>query len=101
MIYHRPGPSRIEEVDHEPKRGGGAGRRRLRGGCVDGGRDERTGTRPRMRHAFTQVDVTGDAAVVRLELHRDGKHTFTDYLSLYRFPEGWKIVSKTFQSHAS
>jgi hypothetical protein len=36
---------------------------------------------------------------VRLELRRDGKHVFTDHLSLYRFADGWKIVSKTFQAH--
>ena len=67
---------------------------------LEKGNRERTGPRPEIRHELTHVDVTGDAAVVRLELHRDGKHTFTDYLSLYRFPDGWKIVSKTFQSHA-
>ena len=52
-----------------------------------------------VRADFASVDVTGDAAVVRLELHRDGRHVFTDYLSLYRFPEGWRIVGKTFQDH--
>jgi hypothetical protein len=54
---------------------------------------------PEVRAEFTSVDVTGDAAVVRLELHRNGRHAFTDYLSLYRFPEGWRIVGKTFQAH--
>ena len=44
--------------------------------------------------------VGSAAAVVRLELYRDGKHTFTDYLSLYRFADGWKIVSKIFHVHA-
>jgi hypothetical protein len=60
---------------------------------------DRAAPRPEIRHEFTNVDVTGDAAVVRLELYRGGKHAFTDYLSLYRFPDGWKIVSKTFQAH--
>jgi hypothetical protein len=60
---------------------------------------ERTGPGPQIRHEFTQVDVTGNAAVARVELHRDGKHEFTDYLSLYRFPDGWKIVAKIFHSH--
>ena len=68
-------------------------------GRIEKGAAARTGTAPEVRHEFTTVDVTGDAAVVRLELHRDGKHAFTDYLSLYRFPDGWKIVSKTFQAH--
>jgi len=68
-------------------------------GRIEKGAAERKGPPPVIRHEFTHVDVTRDAAVVRLELHRDGKHVFTDYLSLYRFPEGWKIVSKTFQAH--
>jgi hypothetical protein len=68
---------------------------------LEKGNRERTGPRPEIRHEFTHVDVTGNAAVVRLELHRDGKHTFTDYLALYRFPDGWKIVSKTFHAHSS
>ena len=55
--------------------------------------------RPGIRADFESVDVTGDAAVVRLELFRGGKHAFTDYLSLYRFPDGWKIVSKIYQAH--
>ena len=66
---------------------------------IDKGAAGRTGAAPEIRHEFTTVDVTGNAAVVRLELHRGGKHTFTDYLSLYRFSDGWKIVSKTFQAH--
>ena len=48
---------------------------------------------------FITVDVTGNAAVVKLELYRENKKTFTDYLVLYKFNEGWKIVSKTFFRH--
>ena len=54
--------------------------------------------RPEVGHEFTLVDVAGDAAVARVEIHRDGRHTFTDYLSLYRFPEGWRIIGKIFYS---
>ena len=50
-------------------------------------------------HEFTFVDVVGTAAMVRLELYRDGKHIFSDFLSLYKFPEGWKIVGKIFYQH--
>ncbi len=56
------------------------------------------GARPQIRHEFTHVELAGSAAAVRLELYRDGKHTFSDFLSLYRFPEGWKIVAKTFHA---
>lgn len=42
------------------------------------------------------VDIAGDAAVARVELFRDGLHTFTDYMCLYKFEDGWKIVVKTY-----
>lgn len=54
---------------------------------------------PKAEGKFLNVDVTGNAAVVKLELYRDGKKTFTDYLVLYKFAEGWKIVSKTYHRH--
>jgi hypothetical protein len=56
---------------------------------------------PRTTEAdFPQVSVTGDAAACIVELHRGGKQVFTDYLLLYRFPDGWKIVGKSFHRHA-
>jgi len=48
---------------------------------------------------FVSVDVTGNAALVKLELYREGKKTFTDFLALYKFSEGWRIVSKTYNRH--
>ncbi len=45
---------------------------------------------------YLEIDITGSAAVVKLELYREEKKLFTDYLALYKFSEGWKIVSKTF-----
>lgn len=48
---------------------------------------------------FITVDVTGNAATVKLELYREGKKIFTDYLVLYKFTEGWRIVSKTYYRH--
>jgi hypothetical protein len=45
------------------------------------------------------IDITGDAAVAKIELHRSSKLIFTDYLSLYRFEEGWRIVGKTYFRH--
>jgi ketosteroid isomerase-like protein len=56
--------------------------------------------RPAIKADFPMVNVTGNAAVARVEITRDGKHTFTDYLSLYKFPDGWMIVSKIFQAHS-
>jgi len=50
---------------------------------------------------FLTVDITGNAATVKLELYRDNKKTFTDYLVLYKFTEGWRIVSKSYFRHPS
>jgi hypothetical protein len=61
--------------------------------------DPATVNLPEVTCKFLDVDVTGDAAVVKLELHREGTLLFTDYLCLYRFEEGWKIVTKLFHRH--
>lgn len=55
--------------------------------------------KPEVKHNFAQVDVTDNAASVKIELHKNGKHVFTDYMSLYKFEDGWKIIGKIFQSH--
>jgi len=54
-----------------------------------------TRTTPR----FASIDITGAAALAKVELHQDSKHVFTDYLSLYKFPDGWKIVGKIYHRH--
>ena len=45
------------------------------------------------------VDVTGNAAMVKLELYREGRKLFTDYLGLYKFEDGWKIFNKLYHQH--
>jgi len=50
-------------------------------------------------HKFNYVDVTGNSAQVKLELHRKGKHVFTDYLSLLKFDDGWRVVAKVYHRH--
>ncbi len=52
-----------------------------------------------IRHDFEKIHITGNAAQVRLALFRDGQQVYTDYLGLYRFRDGWKIVNKLFHSH--
>jgi hypothetical protein len=48
---------------------------------------------------FLIVDATRNAAVVKLDVFKDAKLVFTDYMLLYKFADGWKIVSKVFASH--
>lgn len=51
------------------------------------------------KHNFAMVDVTGNAAQVKIELHNQGKHVYTDYLSLLKFDSGWRIVAKVYHKH--
>jgi hypothetical protein len=48
---------------------------------------------------FPLIDITGNAAIVKIELYKGGNILFTDYLSLYKFDEGWQIVSKIYFRH--
>ena len=48
---------------------------------------------------YKSIDVTGNAAMAKIELYQKGKKLFTDYLQLYKFEEGWKIVSKIYYRH--
>ena len=45
---------------------------------------------------YKSVDITGNAAIVKLYYLVGGKHIYTDYLSLYKFGSDWKIVNKIF-----
>jgi hypothetical protein len=48
------------------------------------------------RHEFRLVDVSGYAAVAKLDVYKGETHFSTDYVLLYKFEEGWRIVSKVF-----
>ena len=48
---------------------------------------------------FELVDVSGNSAIVRMEILENSKHMYTDYFGLYEFTDGWKIVNKIFYSH--
>ena len=66
---------------------------------IEKARKESTASPARTEGKFITVDITENNAVVKLELYRDNKKIFTDYLVLYKFIEGWRIVSKTFYRH--
>ena len=52
-----------------------------------------------LAYEIPMIDIEGATAVARIELSRGGVHLFTDFQLLYKFDDGWKIVSKTFHSH--
>jgi hypothetical protein len=45
---------------------------------------------------FSSIDVTGTAAVAKIEFYVGDKQTYIDYISLYKFEDGWKMVNKIF-----
>jgi hypothetical protein len=55
--------------------------------------------KPNISGNFVELEILGTVAVIKLELLRDGTKIFTDYLSLYKFADGWKIVSKVYYQH--
>lgn len=50
-------------------------------------------------YEFTYVHVTGYAGFAIVEIFQNGKHIYTDYLNLYKFADGWKLVTKTYYTH--
>ena len=50
-------------------------------------------------YQFDWVDVTDSAASVKIQVYKGKKHFSTDYMLLYRFEDGWKIVSKIFKMY--
>ncbi|MBN9297636.1 MAG: nuclear transport factor 2 family protein [Filimonas sp.] len=50
-------------------------------------------------YEFVQIDVTGNAAFVKLKLMRNDVLIFTDLLTLLKFGDDWKIVTKIYCSH--
>ncbi len=45
---------------------------------------------------FLSVDVTGTAAVAKFEFYVGKELKYIDYISLYKFSDGWKLISKIF-----
>ena len=45
---------------------------------------------------FQLIDIAKHAAMAKLNVFKGTTHFSTDYMLLYKFDEGWKIVSKVF-----
>jgi len=54
---------------------------------------------PNVTYKFIDVKVTGYAAIAIIEIFSKGKPLYTDYMSLYKFKDGWKIATKIYYSH--
>jgi hypothetical protein len=42
------------------------------------------------------IHVTGYEAIAIVEIYLEERQVYTDYMNLYKFADGWKIVTKTF-----
>ncbi len=47
-------------------------------------------------YTFDMIDIAGSAAMAKLNVHKGTIHFSTDYMLLYKFKDGWRIVSKIF-----
>ncbi|MFC1502064.1 nuclear transport factor 2 family protein [bacterium] len=56
-------------------------------------------SKSKMDCKIVSLDVTGGSASVKVEISKDGQMVYTDYLSLLKFKDGWKIVAKVYHSH--
>lgn len=52
-----------------------------------------------VRFQYPLIDIVGNAAIVKVEFIEGEKLKYTDYLSLYKFEEGWRIVNKIYYEH--
>ncbi|PLW95344.1 MAG: hypothetical protein C0593_14320 [Marinilabiliales bacterium] len=46
---------------------------------------------------FIDIDITGRAAMVKLNFYLGKQLRFIDYIGLYKFESGWMMVSKTYE----
>jgi len=56
-------------------------------------------SRVKMDCKIVSIDVTGVCASAKIEASKNGKLIYTDYLSLLKFDDGWKIVAKVYNKH--
>jgi len=56
-------------------------------------------SKAKMDCKIVSLDVTGGAAAAKIEISKDGRLVYTDYLSLLKFADGWKIAAKVYQAH--
>ena len=50
-------------------------------------------------YEFTHVHVTGSAGMAVVEIFQEDRHIYTDYIAIYKFAEGWKIVIKIYYQY--
>lgn len=49
-----------------------------------------------VRVDYLSIDVEGDVAMAKLRFYRGNKLEYIDFITLFHFEEGWKLVSKVY-----
>lgn len=58
-----------------------------------------SGARTNINHKYELIDITENAAIVKVQLSRDKALITTDYISLLKFEKTWKAVAKISNEH--
>ena len=48
---------------------------------------------------FDMIDIAGQTAMVKLNIFEKEELKYIDYLTLYKFNEGWKVITKQFSMY--
>jgi hypothetical protein len=59
------------------------------------GKFPRTGDK-KVKVTFESIDITGTAAVAKIKFFVGKQLKYVDYIALYKFPNGWKMVNKIY-----
>ena len=62
-------------------------------------KDGKFPSKEKVSFKFLLIDIVGTAAIAKIGFYKENKLTYTDFLSLYKFSDGWKIVNKIFYKH--
>lgn len=46
--------------------------------------------------AFNFIDIDGQIAVVKLTILEEDRKKYVDYLTPYKFEDGWKVITEQF-----
>ncbi len=48
---------------------------------------------------FELIDIEEQTALVKLRINENGSIKYVDYLTLYKFKEGWRVITKQFTQY--
>lgn len=71
-------------------------KQRVKNNMADGVLPRRVGKHVRVN--YQSIDVTGNTASLKMDYMLEGKIVYIDYMHMYKFADGWKIVNKIYHT---